>query len=149
MSDKKSVEIKRVINAPIEKVWDAFKNPEIFKTWYGPENVTIPEVDFDFQKGGKLYIAMRSGDHVFNMGGEYTEVIPNEKIAYTDHLVNENREQIEGPDFHVQVLFKKLDENQTEVTVYYDDVSDIAENAVQGMQWGWTSSLGKLEKLFA
>lgn len=149
MSDKKSVEMKRTVNAPVEKVWDAFTNPDTYKKWYGPQNVNIPSAEFDFREGGKFFVAMESGSYKFFTGGEYTEIVPNEKIAYTDHLVNENREQIEGPEFKVQILFKKLDENQTEVTVYYDDVSGIDENAVQGMQYGWTSSLEKLEKLFA
>lgn len=148
--DKKSVEIKRTINAPVEKVWDAFTNPEIYKKWYGPEHMTIPAAEFDFVEGGKFLVTMENAEKTFKMhtSGQFLEIKPMEKFVYTDHMANEKGEQIDGPNFTVAILFKKLDENSTEVTVYYDDVSGIDEQALQGMQWGWNQALDKLVRNF-
>jgi uncharacterized protein YndB with AHSA1/START domain len=77
--------LTRIIDAPPEKVFRAWTDPEQMKQWFVPKPWTLSKVETDVRPGGHSVIVMRSpeGQEFPNLG-VYLEVIPNRKIVFTD-----------------------------------------------------------------
>jgi uncharacterized protein YndB with AHSA1/START domain len=77
LSDRELV-LTRIINAPRQKVYEAWTNPEIMKHWFAPKPWTTPVVQVDVRVSGANLIIMRSPDGVeFPNRGVYLDVVPN------------------------------------------------------------------------
>lgn len=77
--------LTRIIDAPPEKVYRAWTEPELLKQWFAPLPYTTPVVEVDVRAGGSSLIVMRSPEGVdMPNPGVYLEVIPNERIVATD-----------------------------------------------------------------
>ena len=50
--------ITRLFEAPRERVWKAWTEPELVKRWWGPEGFTAPSIKIDLKVGGKYVFAM-------------------------------------------------------------------------------------------
>ncbi len=46
-----SLQLKRTFSAPCKTVFDAWKDPEKLKQWFGPNKFTVPEIEVDFPRG--------------------------------------------------------------------------------------------------
>ena len=79
------IEIRRVFNIPVNKVWQALTVPEYFKKWYGPEGFTCPSSTMEAKKGGKYLNCMRGPDgKEYWSTGVVNEFIPDKKLVITD-----------------------------------------------------------------
>src|ERR1700676_1276211 len=47
-----AVVIERILDAPVDVVWQMWTIPELFKVWYGPDGATIPVAKMDVRLGG-------------------------------------------------------------------------------------------------
>jgi uncharacterized protein YndB with AHSA1/START domain len=87
---KEEIVIIRIFDAPRELVWRAWTDPEHFKRWWGPKTFTCPACEIDFRIGGKYLNCMRSPDGKdYWTTGVYREIVPLEKIVYTDSFADE------------------------------------------------------------
>ena len=90
---KDSVVIERTFDAPVDRVWELWTDPEHFKAWYGPEGATIPVARMDVRVGGDRLVCMEvqtpSGAMTMWFAGQYLEVIPNERLVYTEAISDE------------------------------------------------------------
>jgi len=81
------VQINRIFNAPRERVFAAWKNPDLLKQWTGCKGATKVEVQMDFRVGGsftqKMFI---TGAGEFSFTGKYIEIVEPEKIVYDANL---------------------------------------------------------------
>jgi uncharacterized protein YndB with AHSA1/START domain len=69
--------ITRIFDAPREKVWKAWTDPERVKRWWGPKDFTAPVIKIDLRVGGKYLYCMRSPEvKDFWSGGIFQEVVP-------------------------------------------------------------------------
>lgn len=88
-----NVVIERTFDAPPELVWQMWTDPEHFKAWYGPMGASIPVANLDVQVGGKRLISMEmetpNGPMQMWFAGEFREVVPNERLVYTDAMSDE------------------------------------------------------------
>jgi uncharacterized protein YndB with AHSA1/START domain len=96
MSDaaKTTLEASVNVNAPIEKVWELWTNPEDIKHWNNiSDDWHTSKVENDVREGGEfLYVmGLKDGSFNFNFTGTYTEVKVNERMAYT---LDDNRKSI-------------------------------------------------------
>lgn len=86
--------ITRTFHAPIELVWKMWTEPEHFAAWYGPQGASIPVADMDATVGGSRLICMemQTPDGPMSMWftGEFTEITPVTRLAYTDMMCDEN-----------------------------------------------------------
>lgn len=87
-----AVVIERVFAAPVDLIWQMWTQPEHFQKWYGPKGFTVPVADMDLQVGGRRLICMASPDGSMRMWttGEYTEIVPHERLVYTESPADEN-----------------------------------------------------------
>ena len=90
---KDAVVIERTFDAPVEVIWQMWTEAEHFKKWYGPNGFTVPVAEMDVRVGGKrlIFIAMQTPERSMKMWftGEYREVVPNERLVYTDSMADE------------------------------------------------------------
>lgn len=87
-----AVVIERTFDAPVELIWQLWTDSEHFASWYGPKGFTVPVADMDVQVGGKRLVCMASPDGSMKMWttGEYTEIVPNRRLVYTESMADED-----------------------------------------------------------
>src|SRR5262249_23608110 len=89
-----AVVIERIIDAPVSRVWRMWTDPELFRTWYGPDGATIPVANMDVRVGGRRRVCMEmqtpNGSMQMWFTGEYREVIESERLVYTESMSDEH-----------------------------------------------------------
>ena len=85
MNDDRRIAITRVFDAPRERVWAEWTEPERFADWYGGPEADVPlsTVTMDVRPGGMLRLTMFSGAREIRWEGEYHEVVPPERLVFT------------------------------------------------------------------
>lgn len=87
-----AVVIERIFDAPVKLIWKLWTVPEHFMAWYGPKGADVPVADMDVRVGGKRLICMAmqtpSGDRKMWFAGEYLEVIPHQRLVYTESMAD-------------------------------------------------------------
>ena len=80
--------LERVIDVPRELVWKAWTQPEHLKKWFCPKPWFVSECEIDLRPGGLFYTVFNgpNGENFPNTGC-YLEVVPNERLAWTDALI--------------------------------------------------------------
>ena len=77
--------LERIIEAPREKLYEAWTDPELMKQWFVPKPWSLSRVESDVRAGGASLIVMRSPEgQEFPNKGVYLEVVPGEKLVFTD-----------------------------------------------------------------
>ena len=77
--------LTRLIDAPREKLFKAWTTPELLKQWFAPAPWTIAHVEVDVRAGGSSLVVMRGPEgQEFPCPGIYLEVVPNERLVFTD-----------------------------------------------------------------
>jgi len=89
-----TVVIERSFDAPVERIWQMWTDPELFKVWYGPSGATIPVANMDVRVGGTRLVCMEvespNGPMQMWFTGEYREVVANERLVYTESMSDEH-----------------------------------------------------------
>lgn len=87
-----TVRLHRVLAARPEKVYRAFIEADALAKWLPPSGFTCTVDKFDAKVGGTFHMAFRNfttgSSHSF--GGEYLELVPGERIRYTDRFDDPN-----------------------------------------------------------
>ena len=77
--------LTRVIDAPPEKVFRAWTEPELLRQWFAPKPWTTPNVEIDVRPGGSSLFVMRNPDgNEFPNRGVFLEVVKNQRLVFTD-----------------------------------------------------------------
>ncbi len=147
-----AVVIERTFDAPVDLIWQMWTQPEFFKNWYGPQGFTVPVAEMDIRVGGKRLICMASPDGSMKMWttGEYTEIVPNQRLVYTESLADENGNVVSPsamgmPDGYpvtteVIVLLEDLG-GRTKIVLTHAGVP-----ADSGAGGGWEQAFAKMAK---
>jgi len=87
---KDELTIARFFDAPRERVWKAWTEPERMKKWWGPQYFTAPVINIDLRAGGKYLYCMRGPDNKdYWSTGVYREIVPMERLVLTDSFADE------------------------------------------------------------
>jgi uncharacterized protein YndB with AHSA1/START domain len=157
MAPVKEVEFERTYDAPIEQVWAAWTNPELLKQWWGPNNVSISECEVDLRVGGRFYIVMEAGEGMgeykgtrWPMDATFTEVQEPGKLRYTAKAWTEGQEEATTIE-QVQELSLTEDNGKTKLYLKatINKAGPHAQNAVEGMKYGYAQQFDKLEAYLA
>jgi uncharacterized protein YndB with AHSA1/START domain len=150
MSTDRELVLTRLINAPREKVYRAWTQPELLKQWFAPKPYTTPIVEMDVRPGGSAYFVMRGPDGKdLPNRGVYLEVVPNEKLVSTDAYVKA-WEPSEKP-FMTLILTFEDEGGKTRYTarVRHWTVTDREAHEKMGFHEGWGLCTDQLEALVA
>jgi len=84
-SDRELV-VTRTFDAPPEMVFKAWSEAELFRRWWVPKGlgVSLVSCDMDVRTGGKYRLEFGAGDDTMAFYGKYLDVIPNERIVWTN-----------------------------------------------------------------
>jgi len=79
------ITITRVFDAPRERVWKEWTEPERFADWYGGSAAEVPvsTVSMDVREGGAWRATMLYGGREIQWHGEYREVVEPERLVLT------------------------------------------------------------------
>lgn len=91
--------IEETFNASIEKVFQAWTDPEKLMKWYAPDGCTIRFKELNIKNGGTFHSCISNpqfGDCWCI--GEYREIVPNSKLVFTMINSDENGNQINPVD---------------------------------------------------
>lgn len=146
---EREVRITRIFHAPRAVVFRAWTDPVQLAQWWAPKGFTNPVCEIDVRIGGALRIHMRGPDgSIYPMKGEFREIVPPERLAFTNIALDEAGNAIlEG---FTTVTF--ADEGgKTRLTLHTRAraVVDKAAAYLEGMEMGWTMSIDKLEALLS
>jgi len=129
-----TITVANLINAPMEKVWKYWTDPERIVKWNcASEDWCTPYATIDLREGGKFLSRMeaKDGSFGFDFGGVYSEVKPNQLIAYT---LDDGRK--------VRIAFISLG-NRTKVSESFEAES---ENPIELQKGGWQAILDNFKK---
>lgn len=139
-----TLHLERVLPAPRALVFRAHADPDLLAKWWGPKGFSAPSIEFDLRVGGGYRIAMQPSDGVlFYLSGEFLEVDPPARLAYTFRWEDpdpDDRETI------VRLSLGDLDES-TQVSV--DQGVFVTEGRRALHEQGWTESLDRLQELMS
>lgn len=84
--DTHTIRLHRVLRASPELVYKAFLDPDALCRWLPPYGFTATVDYLDAKPGGTFKMAFKqfSSGHSHSFGGEYLELVPSERIRYTD-----------------------------------------------------------------
>ena len=84
-AERRDLVLNRLIDAPRDKVWRCWTEPDLLVQWFAPQPWSTPAASLDVRPGGVSAITMRSPDgDEFPSSGVYLEVVPHEKLVFTD-----------------------------------------------------------------
>ena len=87
MAEQPGISITRVFDAPRERVWQEWTEPERFADWFGGPEAEVPvcTVSMDVREGGAWRATMYSGPgrREIRWQGEYREVVEPERLVLT------------------------------------------------------------------
>ncbi|HKA92317.1 MAG TPA: SRPBCC family protein [Acidimicrobiia bacterium] len=78
----REIRIERIFDAPVERVWQAFTDPELVAQWWGRGNKLVIE-RMEVERGGHWRFVEHGDDGVHGFEGRYREVTPHERLVQT------------------------------------------------------------------
>ena len=148
-SDRELV-LTRLIDAPREKLYRAWTDPELLKQWFAPLPYTTPVAELDVRPGGANLIVMRGPDgNDLPNRGVYLEVVENERLVFTDAYTTA-WEPSEKP-FMTLILTFEDEGGKTRYTarVRHWTVADREAHEKMGFHEGWGLCTDQLAALVA
>lgn len=145
-SDRELV-LTRLLDAPREKLFRCWTEAALLKRWFAPKPWTTPDAALDVRPGGASRITMRSPEgRDFPNAGVYLEVVPNEKIVFTDAFTSA-WEPSQKPFFTAVITFEDEGEGKTRYTARarHWSVEDKENHEKMGFHDGWGLVASQLE----
>jgi uncharacterized protein YndB with AHSA1/START domain len=141
-TDTSTIRLHRVLHAPPERVYRAFLDPAAMCKWLPPNGFTGTVHHMDAKVGGtyKMSFTNFSGGSTHTFGGKYVELVPGEKIRYTDRFDDPN---LPG-EMQATITLKKVSVG-TEINIVQEGVP--AAIPAEACYLGWQESLLQLGKL--
>lgn len=138
------ISITRVFDAPRERVWREWTEPEAFADWFGGHDGHIPlsTVSMDVRPGGAWSLTMLAARGEIHWHGEYREVVKPERLVLTfsDHTDDDRYEL-------VIVVLRSLGDGRTQMT--FEQHGLMTPEAYEDARSGWSTFLERLNQRLA
>ncbi len=154
--------INRSFKCSKSELYEMWVKPEHLLGWLAPKGVEMKVIDADIREGGSMHFSMAGPEGpvmygVFN----YLELIPGEKIIYSQSFCDEDKNKCNPPfakDWPPTILntivFSSEDGGETRVTLQTEAIGEVTSDEVRSflesrpsMSAGWSSSFDSLEEL--
>ncbi len=137
-----TIRLHRVLRAKPERVYRAFLDPDAMTKWLPPNGFTGKVHQMDARVGGAYKMSFTNfvtgQSHSF--GGEYLELVPNERIRHTDRFDDPN---LPG-ELQVTITLRKVSVG-TDLSIVQEGVPEVIPP--EACYLGWQESLALLAKL--
>ena len=137
-----TVRLHRVLKAPAERIYRAFTDSAAMCKWLPPYGFTGTMHHLDAKTGGTFRMSFTNfttgQSHAF--GGEFLELVPNERLRYTDKFDDPNLPGV----LQVSVVLKPV-LCGTEVSIEQSGIPDVIP--LEMCYLGWQESLAQLATL--
>ena len=137
-----TVRLHRVLATRPEKVYRAFLEADALAKWLPPNGFTCTVHRQEAKVGGAFKMSFRNftNGQSHSFGGEYLELVPNERVRYTDKFDDPG---LPG-DIQVTITLKNVSVG-TEVNIVQEGLPDAIP--VEACYLGWQQSLKNLARL--
>ena len=156
--DTHDMVVTRRLDAPRERVWQAWSDPDQVMKWWGPQGFTSPMCRMDFREGGTTLVSMRSdqGWELVNSWA-YRAIEPMERIEFVQGFADGDGNPLTPADVglppaipeevrHV-LTFSAVDDATTELTVHEFGYPN--EQIIEVSRAGMEQVLDKLAAMLA
>jgi uncharacterized protein YndB with AHSA1/START domain len=137
-----TVRLHRVLRAPAERVYRAFLDADAMAKWIPPNGFTGNVHHLDAKVGGTFRMSFTNfttgQSNAF--GGEYLELVPHERLSYTDKFDDPNL-----PGVMKTTVSLKAVSSGTDLSIAQEGIPDVIP--VEMCYLGWQESLVLLAKL--
>jgi uncharacterized protein YndB with AHSA1/START domain len=142
MLSDKGVTVKRVLNAPRARVFEALTRPDLMARWFFPGNAWTTVANVELRIGGRYEVSMRDTEGVQHLQfGVYREIVPESRLVFTWTCP-----ELGVDDSIVTVELMDLG-SHTELVLFHELPPD--PKIRRGHQGGWEGCLGNLDKLLS
>jgi uncharacterized protein YndB with AHSA1/START domain len=142
----REIQIERVFDAPRDRVFAVYTDPQLIHEWWGPRDTTTVVDEMDVRPGGSWRFVVRNADgSETGFRGTYREVTPPERIVQTFEW--------EGMPGHVSVetaTFEDLgDRTKVITTSLFHTIEERDGMLGSGMERGLNETYARLDELLA
>ena len=135
------ITITRIFDAPRERVWREWTEPERFADWFGGAEGEVPvsSVSMDVREGGAWRATMLYGGREIQWSGEYREVVEPERLVLTfsDQPGDERFEL-------VTVVLTDLGDGRTEM--HFEQRGGMSPEQYERAGQGWGAFFERMEQ---
>jgi uncharacterized protein YndB with AHSA1/START domain len=137
-----TVRLHRVLRTKPERIYRAFLDPEAMAKWLPPNGFTGKVHELDARVGGRYRMSFTnfSSGSSHSFGGEYLELVANERIRHTDRFDDPNL-----PGQMITTIALKPVSVGTELTIVQEGIPEAIP--VEACYLGWQESLTLLAQL--
>jgi uncharacterized protein YndB with AHSA1/START domain len=143
----REIHVERVFDAPRERVFAVYTDPELIPQWWGPRGTETVVDEMDVRPGGRWrFVGRDSEGNEFAFRGVFREISPPERVVQTFEW--------EGMPGHVSIdtaVFEDLGDGRTRIVS--DSIFHLREERdgmiASGMEGGLNDTYDRLEELLA
>ena len=142
--------VTRTFDAPPGLVYKAWSEPELFRRWWVPESapgIKLVACEMDVRTGGKYRLLFGAGgSETMAFYGKYLEVVPNERIVWT------NDEGAEGDEGEGAITTVTFEDRGGKTLLTFHEIypsREALEEALQGSAAGLPEQLDQLGELLS
>ena len=146
-SDRELV-LDRLIDAPREKVFRCWTDPQLLVQWFAPKPWSTPHAELDVRPGGSSMVVMADPEgNEFPNPGIYLDVVPNERLVFTDAFTSA-WEPSERPFFVCELTFADEGGKTRYIArAKHWNIETKEEHEKMGFHEGWGICADQLEAL--
>ena len=147
--EKKTIQVKREIDASIDLVWAAWTEPELIDQWWAPKPYQAKTKSMDFREGGHWLYAMVGPDGIAHWcRADFKKIEVRKYYSGLDNFCNEAGEiNKDFPQAFWQNSFSEQDSiTLVEVLIEYESLSDLEKYIEMGFKEGFTAALENLDQ---
>jgi uncharacterized protein YndB with AHSA1/START domain len=141
------ITIRRVFEAPRERVWKEWTEPESFADWFGGVESEIPlaTVSMDVRPGGAWRLTMfaEPGRREIHWNGEYQEVVEPERLVFT---IRDDQPEMDAYELVIVVL-TDLGDGRTQML--FQQRGHLSAEQYERAGSGWSSFFDRIEQRLA
>ena len=139
------ISITRVFEAPRERVWREWTEPDRFADWFGGAEGEVPpsSVAMDVRVGGAWRLTMRMRDGEVRWHGEYREVVEPERIVFT----LSDQPPPDASHAVVTVDLREVGEGRTEMR--FEQRGSLSPAQTSTAHYGWSRFFDRLAQRLA
>lgn len=131
--DERTIEIVRVFDAPPERLWKEWTEPERFADWFGGVEAHVPlsSVEMDVREGGAWRLTMQVDHREIYWHGSYEEVVEPSRVVFTVT-------DVRPPDANYHLItVELLDIGDGRTEMRFEQRGPMPEEQVRAAGAGW------------